>query len=399
MCPIPYYNMIRNSKSPEYIRLAMVQVAREEGIKPAARAFRMTVLTVRKWMRRYDGTLASLRDRSRAPHRRPQRISAQLEARILALKHRLPTWGAERLKRDFALPCSAKAIARVCRRHGLIRPRRRKYRVKRDLRAIKQKWHLFQQIDMDTKDLFDIPEYWPAMTRENLPRCQYTARDVVSGLTFISYAQERSLTYATLFADRILAHLKDCGVNLSSVTIQTDNGSEFIGSWQQKGPCAFTRLVEDRYHSNKRTIPPAAHTYQSDVETCHRLIEQELLVVEPFFNRSDFLAKVRTYQLFFNDAPANSYKNHQTPISIIRKRDPSLNPVVGMLQPVFLESLLPKPHNPTLSTSPPGGYHVLQGVTCTLLGLGLRRGASFSRREWGFGGCAGYGGAGGGASG
>ena len=87
MCPIPYYNMIRNSKSPEYIRLAMVQVAREEGIKPAARAFRMTVLTVRKWMRRYDGTLASLRDRSRAPHRRPQRISAQLRARILALNH------------------------------------------------------------------------------------------------------------------------------------------------------------------------------------------------------------------------------------------------------------------------------------------------------------------------
>jgi len=48
MCPIPYYDMIRQSKSPEYIRLAMVQLAREEGIKPAARAFRMTVLTVRK---------------------------------------------------------------------------------------------------------------------------------------------------------------------------------------------------------------------------------------------------------------------------------------------------------------------------------------------------------------
>lgn len=186
MCPILSYNMIRNSKSPEHIRLAMVQVARDKDIKPAARAFRVSVQTVRKWMRRYDGTWASLRDRSRAPHRRLQRISAQLEARILALKHRLPTWGAERLKRDFALSCSAKAIARVCRQHGLIRSRRRKYRVKGDLRAIKQKWHLFQQINMDTKDLSDIPEYWPAMTRENRPRCQNTARDVVSGLTFIS---------------------------------------------------------------------------------------------------------------------------------------------------------------------------------------------------------------------
>jgi len=358
MCPIPYYDMIRQSKSPEYIRLAMVQLAREEGIKPAARAFRMTVLTVRKWMRRYDGTLASLRDRSRAPHSRPRRISAQLEARILALKRRLPTWGAERLKRDFALPCSAKAIARVYRQHGLIRPRRRKYRVKRDLRAIKQNWLLFQQIDMDTKDLFDIPEYWPAMTSHDLPRCQYTARDVVSGLTFISYAQERSLTYATLFADRILAHLKDCGVDTSSVTIQTDNGCEFVGSWQQKGPGAFTRLVENRYHATHRTIPPAAHTYQSDVETFHRLIEQELFLVEPFHNRSDFLDKVCTYQLFFNYARTNSYKHYQTPISIISQRNPAINPAIGMLQPIFLESILPKPHALTLPTSHPGGYDV-----------------------------------------
>ena len=90
------------------------------------------------------------------------------------------------------------------------------------------------------------------------------------------------------------------------------------------------------------------------METFHRLIEQELFVVEPFFNRSDFLDKVCTYQLFFNYARSNSYKNNQTPISIIRQRDPSINPVVGMLQPVFLESLLPKPLVPTLSSSPQG---------------------------------------------
>ena len=83
MCPIPYYDMIRQSKSPEYIRLHLVRFARQHGIKPAARAFGMTVRTVRKWVRRFDGTLASLADRSRAPHRRPRRISPELEARIL----------------------------------------------------------------------------------------------------------------------------------------------------------------------------------------------------------------------------------------------------------------------------------------------------------------------------
>jgi transposase len=349
--------MIRHGKSPEYVRLALVRFAREHGIKPAARAFAMSVRTVRKWFRRADGTLAGLKDHSRAPHRRPQRISTDTEAIILALKRRLPTWGAERLKRDFALSCSAKAIARVYRQNNLIRPRRRKHRAKHDLRAIKQQWPIFQQIDMDTKDLFDIPEYWPAMTSFGLPRCQYTARDVVSGLTFLAYAQERSLTYATLFADRILTHLKACGADPHAVTIQTDNGSEFVGSWQQKGPSGFTKRVEHSHHATHRTIPPGAHTYQSDVETLHGLIEHELFVIEPFHNRPDFLDKVTTYQLFFNYARTNSYKQHQTPIHIIRQRSPTIDPRVGLLPPLFLESLLPMSKHPILS-SPSRGYHV-----------------------------------------
>ena len=376
MCPIAYYEMIRNTDNPEYFRLKVVQFARQHGIKPAAKAFQMTPRSVRKWVRRYDGTLASLKDRSRAPHRRPRKISAELEAHIVRLKRQLPTWGAARLKRDFALPCSDKAIARVYRKYGLTQPRRRKHRVKHDLRAIKQQWRLFQQIDMDTKALSDIPEYWPAMMRLGLPRFQYTAREVVSGLTFIAYGQECCLTYAALFADRLLKHLKECGVQLSEVTVQTDNGSEFIGSWQSREPSAFTKVVEQAYGATHHSIPPGAHTYQSDVETFHGTIEKELFIIEPFFNRRDFLGKVKAYQLLYNYARANSSKGNRTPMQIIRERDPRIAGKVGLLLPVFLDSLLPRanatgppapealgPHDRyqlhnTLRSCPKGGYHV-----------------------------------------
>jgi len=248
MCPYQYYTMIRHTSSPEYFRLQLVQSAEAEGIKPTARLFHTSVKTVRKWLRRYNGSLASLHDKSKAPHNSPRRLTPELEKQIVKLKRDLPTWGAERLKRDFQLPCSAKMIARVYREHGLLRSKRRKkHRTKQDLRAVKQQWALFQQLDVDTKDLFDIPEYWTAMTKYRLPRCQYTAREVVSGLTFLAYAQERSLTYAVLFIDRILTHLKACGVELGAMTVQTDNGSEFVGSWHQKKPSAFTQLIEQHY--------------------------------------------------------------------------------------------------------------------------------------------------------
>jgi Domain of unknown function (DU1801) len=61
-------------------------------------------------------------------------------------------------------------------------------------------------------------------------------------------------------------------------------------------------------------IPPAAHTYQSDVETVHRLIQDEFFDIESFISRGDFLAKAHLYQHYFNLARPNSHKDNQSPL-------------------------------------------------------------------------------------
>ncbi len=50
----------------------MVKYAMKFGISAAAREFGTTNVTVRKWRKRFDGTLASLADHSKAPKRIPQ---------------------------------------------------------------------------------------------------------------------------------------------------------------------------------------------------------------------------------------------------------------------------------------------------------------------------------------
>jgi hypothetical protein len=45
------------------------------------------------------------------------------------------------------------------------------------------------------------------------------------------------------------------------------------------------------------TIPPRAHTWQSDVETTRRIVEAEFYVVERFRSRSGFPAKAPAYNL------------------------------------------------------------------------------------------------------
>jgi len=70
------------------------------------------------------------------------------------------------------------------------------------------------------------------MKRKELPKVQYTARDVTSGMMFLGFADERSLTYSPLFAEYLNWHLQRAGADLSEAVRQTDNGSEYVGSWQ-----------------------------------------------------------------------------------------------------------------------------------------------------------------------
>src|SRR6266852_7127736 len=49
-----YFDLVREMKNPYNHRLRLVESVRERGIKPTARLFAASTLTVRKWWRRYQ---------------------------------------------------------------------------------------------------------------------------------------------------------------------------------------------------------------------------------------------------------------------------------------------------------------------------------------------------------
>ena len=356
MCPYPYYEIMRKSKDKKYLRLKMVEYAKEHGNKPAARAFKTTVKTVRKWRRRYEESgYQGLNDQSRAPKNPANGIQPEQKKKAIELKEMLPSFGAEKIKDYFSLQLSVKAMRRIWKEEGLMKVKRKKHKTKNDLRAIKATWRLFEQTDIDTKHLYDIPEYWTQMRMLGLPRYQYTARDVVSGMQFLGFGDECCLNYATLFAETLIEHLKLCGVDLSDCRIQTDNGSEFIGSWNAKEDSAFTKKVHETEGLVHHTIPPGAHTYQADVETVHRLIEDEFYEVEFFNSKKNFFDKVATYLLWFNVARKNSYKGNKTPWEIVHERDPTIKPEIAVLPPLMLDELWQK----NVASKLQGGYDVI----------------------------------------
>lgn len=343
MCPYPWYQVMRLSKDKKQQRYQMVIYAKEHGVKPAARTFATGPKTVRKWLNRFEQNgYQALNDLSRRPHSSPKTIQDALTKKIVALKSKYKRVGAVHVKILENLPVSSKTIRKIWRANGVSsRARRKKYITKLNLREIKKQFALFERVCEDTKDLFDIPEYWPQMKMKGLPKTQYTFREISCGVQFLGFADERSLSHSELFADYVNEHLKKYNLIVEKGIRQTDNGSEYIGSWSAKNPSAYTIAVESAKLIHG-TIPPGAHRFQSDVETVHNLIEVEFYEIEKFTDRVNFMEKAYTYQLFFNFERPNTYKENKSPWLLAKEKNPNITKDALMLPPVDLDALLNK---------------------------------------------------------
>ncbi len=341
MCPYKYYHVMRQSKDKKQWRYLMVQCALLEGIKPAARSFHTSPPIVRKWVGRFKTEgYGGLHERSHRPHHSPRETSQTLKDHVIALRGKYKRLGAEQIRILENLTLAPKTIRKIWKNaHLPSRKRPKKHITKNNLRSVKKLLLLFQHAMEDTKDLMDIPEYYLQAKLKNLPKIQYTYREISCGILFLGFANERSLTHAQLFAVYINHFLKKFKALPELSIRQTDNGSEYIGSWNAKEPSAYTRTIESLQGQRHHTIFPGAHRMQSDVETVHNLMELEFYEIENFRNRSDFMAKATAYQLFFNLFRPNSYKENQTPWQLAKEKKPDLDKYLLMIPPVDLDRL------------------------------------------------------------
>jgi len=345
MKPLTYFEQIIKmpNKADKFdLRLRMVKHAGAFGIKPAARVFETTPATVRKWLNRYrQERLAGLNELPRIPLHCPHKTLSMLARKVVDIRKQFPFKGAKRLKREHNLPCSHEAIRRILHEHGLIKKRRRKHKRKKDLSNIKKRWRLFGQITVDTKQLKDIPHYWPQMKKLSLPKYQFTAREVRSGIMFLAFANQCTAYNACLFARILCGHLKDCGVDMKRLRFQTDNGKEFIGCFRQdRTRDGFEKVVEG-FGSRHKRIPVRAWSYNSDVETVHRTIEDEFYDIENFEGIRDFHQRIASYQAWYNLVRPNMNKNFNSPWQIIRKVRPKISLELARLPPLMLDWLGP----------------------------------------------------------
>lgn len=298
-------------------KIDAVFAAQELGIKPAARKFKISVNTMRSWLRRHQKNgKKGLEDRRKGPIHPYNKMSPDMEERIVSIRKITKCFGPRRIKHFYDIPYSLGAIQRVIRSHGLTRKKRKVTQKRRDMRKVKAKRHSMAHMQMDVKYLTDIPNYWEQLPL-GLPKYQYTVRETKTGMLFLGYSDELSELNARTMIDYVLDEIKyDIPFDISKLTVQTDNGSEFSGQARRVETAPFVQMIEKTHGANHVYIRPGHCNAQADVESSHQLIEEEFFDITRFKDRKDFFKKVESYRLYFNFHRPNFYKGGKTPQQI-----------------------------------------------------------------------------------
>lgn len=328
----PYCSMIFRRSPEEQIALRqqIVRYAQRYGNKAASRHYGCHVRTVRTWRKRFESQgSGALQNKSRAPHTCPHKTTAEVESQIVHKREIAPCYGPKRLKFfNPSLKASEGAIYRVLKERGLLRKRRKKHRVKQDLRAVKARYRSLTHHQEDVKHLYDVPYYWTQMTRWKLPKYEYTIRDTKSGFTIVGFADEYSEQYSTMLTETYLSHLKSFGIDLKDVIIQTDNGAEFGARKRDVNTPGFVHTIVVEWGATHNYIPPGCSNANADVESFHSTIELEFFNLEAFASREEFFRKVQSYQYFYNFVRPNFSKAGKTPLQIALEDRPDISPHV-----------------------------------------------------------------------
>lgn len=161
----------------------MVVYAKEQDIKPAAKLYATEPKTIRK-----NGLGALMKMAIRLlriyPYIRIIRSTKNIWRcnlkTIVKLKGKYKRVDAEQIK---VLESVKESQPRLGVRYGartvfLVVNVIKSMSPKQNLREVKKQFALWERVCEDTKDLDDIPEYWPQMMRKRLPKVPYTLREI-----------------------------------------------------------------------------------------------------------------------------------------------------------------------------------------------------------------------------
>lgn len=271
-------------------RLSLIKYAEKHGVSDAARKYHTNRQYIYRWKRRYDGSIESLRCRSRRPHHHPAQHTTEELSLIRNMRRRHPGDGLVifwvRLRRR-GYSRSVTGLYRFLRKQGIlaVKPPNPKYVPK----PYEQMEYPGQRIQVDVKFVPFSCLRNPGVIGKKF--FQYTAIDEYSRWRYVEAFEEHSTYSSAVFVEHLVRAFP-CRIEC----IQTDNGSEFTSRFTSRRdkPTLFqTRLGQ--HGIRHKLIRPFTPRHNGKVERSHRKDNERFYATHSFDSFEDFARQLEVY--------------------------------------------------------------------------------------------------------
>lgn len=279
-------------------RQALINYANKKGVTKAAIRYKTNRQYVYRWLKRYDGTLESLADRSHRPHSHPNQHTPEELKLISDMRRRNPNAGlvvfwVKLMQRGYTR--SVTGLYRVLQRTGkmALKPQNPKYVPK----PYEKMLYPGQRVQIDVKF---VPACCLAGPASGQKFYQYTAIDEYSRFRYLEAFEEHSTYSSAQFLEHLIRAFPfriEC--------VQTDNGSEFTKRLLPTGKATPT-LFETRLKQcgiQHKLIRPYTPRHNGKVERSHRKDNEYFYATHKFYSFDDFKKQLAVHSRKYNNFP------------------------------------------------------------------------------------------------
>lgn len=280
---------------------SVIKYSYKHGVTKAAIKFKMHRKTIYRWRERYDGTLASLKNKSRRPYSHPKQHTKEEIKLIKDYKYKNKDTGLVvlwiKLQRA-GYKRTITSLYRVMQRIGIYNkaPSKKKEYEPKPYEKMK---YPGQRVQIDVKH---VPS--KSLTKEVKEKdggyYQYTAIDEYTRKRVLWASKEQSTSASAEFIDVIRKKFP-----FKVECIQTDNGFEFTNrlNWQgTRKKTLFEKRLEELEIRHK-LIKPKTPRHNGKVERSHRKDQERFYYNKVFYSFEDFKNRLKYWEKEYNNFP------------------------------------------------------------------------------------------------
>ena len=248
-------------------RQAIVKHAIKKGKTEASNKYGVSLSSVKRWCKRYNGTWQSLAEKSHRPHSHPRRHTAKEERQIKnSFKKKFKRYGWDGVYSDLkrkGYKRSFSGMVYAAKRMGLLEQKKPKKK-SRSSRRYPELTIPGEKVQIDVKEVpFNCLR--GKVLRDNKHLYQWTAIDECTRLRFVYAFEEHTPENSVRFLKMLIKAFP-----FRIQTIQTDNGTEFTYKYiSDEVICPFDKALQILKINNK-LIPPRTPWHNGKVERSHR---------------------------------------------------------------------------------------------------------------------------------